>query len=62
MLFTVPPIGPIDEIQTRLAERLVAAFTDANLIDNPDGIAKVLSDAAKETDDILKREGLLGNP
>ncbi len=62
VLFTVPPIGPIDEIQTRLAERLVAAFTNASLVDNPEGIAKVLSDAAKETDDILKREGLLGTP
>lgn len=62
VLFTIPPIGPIDEIQTRLAERLVKAYTDASLVDNPDGIAKVIHDAAVETDNLLKREGLLGTP
>ena len=58
VLFTVPPISPIDEVQTRLAERLVKAYTDASLVDNPDGIAKVLEDAAKETNQILERAGL----
>jgi multiple sugar transport system substrate-binding protein len=58
ILFTVPPISAIDEVQTRMAERLIPAFVNANLVDNPDGIAKVMSDAAKETNDILKRAGL----
>lgn len=48
-------IGPFDELMTRLAERLVTAFLDANLVDNPDGIAKVISDAAAETNQILQR-------
>lgn len=62
VLFTVPGIAPMDEISTRLAERLVKAFADSSLVDNPDGIAKVIHDAAVETDSILKREGLLGTP
>ena len=59
-LFTVPPIAPIDEIQTRFAERLVQAYTDASLVDNPEGIAEFLAKAAAETDAILERAGLLG--
>lgn len=62
VLFTVPGIAPMDEISTRLAERLVRAYADASLVDNPEGIAKVIHDAAAETDSILKREGLLGTP
>jgi len=54
-----PVIGPFDEIATKLAERLVAAYANKSLLDNPDGIAKVLDDAAKETNDILKKAGLL---
>lgn len=58
VLFTVPPISAIDEVQTRLAERIIPAFVNASLVDNPDAVAKILSDAAKETNDILKRAGL----
>lgn len=59
VLFTVPPITGIDEIETRLAERLVTAYTNASLVDNSEGINKVLADAAAETNQLLGREGLL---
>ncbi len=55
------PIGPFDEVMTRLAERLVTAFLDKSLVNNPAGIAKVISDAAAETDQILARYKMLGN-
>ncbi|NMB13374.1 MAG: extracellular solute-binding protein [Firmicutes bacterium] len=57
-LYGIPPLACFDEIQTKLAERLVQAFMDETLVDNPDGIAKVLADAAKETDDILRENGV----
>lgn len=60
ILFTVPPISPIDEIQTRLAERLVRAFADPNLAENPTAVDAFLAEAAAETNQILRREGLLG--
>ena len=55
---TYPPLTAADEIWTKLGERLEAAFRDASLVDNPEGIKKVLDDAAKETDEILKEHGL----
>lgn len=58
VFFTVPPIEPIDEIQTRLAERLVRAYTNEDLVDNEEAIREVLSEAAAETNDILRRAGL----
>ena len=36
------------------------AYTDENLVDNPEGIAEFLAEAAAETDAILERAGLLG--
>lgn len=54
------PIGPFDELMTRLAERLVTAFMDKSLVDNPNGIAKVISTAAAETNEILKRYNMYG--
>jgi multiple sugar transport system substrate-binding protein len=53
-------IPPSDEILTKLASRLTQAFLDPGLLDNPEGIAKVIEDAAKETDQILKDHGLYG--
>lgn len=58
-MFT-PKIGVFDEIWTKLAERLQKAFLDPTLANNPAGVQKVLDDAAAETNDILKRENLLG--
>lgn len=53
-------IGPFDEILTKLAARLERAYSDKSLVDNPAGIAKVIEEMAKETNDILRREGMLG--
>ncbi|MCX5917418.1 MAG: extracellular solute-binding protein, partial [Deltaproteobacteria bacterium] len=52
-------IAPIFEIHSRMADRLMAAFKRAELMDNPSGIAKVLKDAADETNRILDENGLL---
>ncbi len=57
--FTLPAIGPIDEILTRIAARLVAGFGDAELVKSDDKIDAFLKAAAAETDGILQREGLL---
>jgi division protein CdvB (Snf7/Vps24/ESCRT-III family) len=43
-----------------MADRLMAAFKRADLMDNPAGIAKVIKDAAEETNRILDENGLLG--
>jgi multiple sugar transport system substrate-binding protein len=59
-LFTTPSIAPFDEIETKLAERLSKAYLDPSLLDNTAGMKKVLEDAAKETDDILKKANLYG--
>ncbi len=57
--FDVPAISAIDEIETKLAsEHLVNAYVDKSLVDNPTGIAKVIKDAAAQTDSILKQAGL----
>jgi len=48
------------EIYTKLAQRLVEAFRNQNLVDNPEGLKKVISTAAEETDRILKKAGIYG--
>lgn len=53
-------ITPFDEIMTKLAERLVSAFLDKSLANNPAGISKVIEDAANETNEILKKAKLYG--
>jgi multiple sugar transport system substrate-binding protein len=52
-------IEPIFEIHSRMADRLMAAFKRADLMDNPAGIAKVIKDTADETNRILDDNGLL---
>jgi len=52
-------IAPIFEIHSRMADRLMAAFKQANLMDNPAGIAKVIKDTADETNRILEDYNLL---
>ncbi|MEM0173109.1 MAG: extracellular solute-binding protein [Sulfolobaceae archaeon] len=61
VLFSLPPIAPIEEILTKTAEKLVKAYTDKSLVDNPEGIKKVLEDIDKEIKNILAREGLLSS-
>ncbi|NQS88944.1 extracellular solute-binding protein [Patescibacteria group bacterium] len=60
LVLAYPPIKPVDEIYTKLAERLIAAYLRKDLLDNPEGITKVIEKAAKETDEILKEAGLYG--
>jgi multiple sugar transport system substrate-binding protein len=52
-------ITPIFEIHSRMADRLMAAFKRADLVDNPSGLAKVIKDSADETNRILEDHGLL---
>ncbi len=52
------PIASFDEISTKFAERLVAAFLNEGLAGNDAAIWKVLQDSAAETDTILKKDGL----
>jgi multiple sugar transport system substrate-binding protein len=59
-LFAVPAIEPSDEILTRVAAKLVAAFADAKLADDDKAIDATLLAAETEANAILKREGLLG--
>ncbi len=56
--FGYEPIACFDEIQTKLAERLVDAFLDRGLVDNPEGIARVIHEAAEETNSILRENEL----
>jgi multiple sugar transport system substrate-binding protein len=60
--FTLPAIGPIEEILTRAAERLVVAYNDASLAGDDAKIDTFLQEAAAETNAILEREGLLAMP
>jgi multiple sugar transport system substrate-binding protein len=56
----VTPSQPFfDEVETKMAERLITLFTDKTLVDNPDGIAKAIKDMAAETDSILDKAGVL---
>jgi multiple sugar transport system substrate-binding protein len=59
-LFELPKIGPIEEILTRCAARLVRGFSDAGLAGNTARIDAFLREAATETEQILRQENLLG--
>ncbi len=54
------PIAAFDELLTKLAERLAMAYLDPSLEGNPKAIAKVISDAAEETNAILAKAKLFG--
>lgn len=55
-----PPLPEFDEILTKFADRLATkGFTDPSFVDNPDKMKAFLDDAAKETNDILKKAGRL---
>lgn len=57
--FTLPAIGPIEEVLTRLAAQLEAAFANPALAGDEAAILAHLQTAADETNQILAREGLL---
>ena len=57
--FTLPNIGPVEEILTRAADRLTQAFGNASLVGNDAGIMEVLVAMQDEINGLLDREGLL---
>jgi len=57
-LYCSDPIACGDEVSTRLGERLENAFLDQNLVDNPEEIARIIHEAAVETNNILKEYDL----
>ncbi|WP_309083935.1 extracellular solute-binding protein [Chelativorans sp.] len=57
--FTLPAIGPIEEVLTRLAGQLTNAYGNADLAKDDAAIDAFLASAAEETNNILSREGLL---
>ncbi len=60
VFFTLPSIEPINEILTRFAAKLTDAYANSALVGNDAAMMKVLQESAEETDDILKRAGILG--
>jgi len=59
-LYAEPAIPVFDELETKLAERLVTAYADKSLLDKPDAIAKRIKEMAAQSDDLLKKAGLYG--
>jgi multiple sugar transport system substrate-binding protein len=59
-LYAEPAIPVWDELESKLADRLVTAFADKSLLDNPAGIAKAIKDMAAQSDDLLKKAGVYG--
>jgi multiple sugar transport system substrate-binding protein len=55
-----PVLGPWNEIQTRIADQLPAAFVDPTLNGNPAKVAETIKRWAGQTDAILKEAGLYG--
>ena len=58
--FTLPALDPIEEILTRVANKLTAAFAKSSLADDDKAIAALLLETENEANAILNREGLLG--
>jgi multiple sugar transport system substrate-binding protein len=57
--FTLPAIGPIEEILTRTAATLTDSFADESLAGDADAIASAMQELEDDINKILKREGLL---
>lgn len=58
--FTLPALDPIEEILTRVANKLTDAFAKSSLADDDKAIAALLLETENEANAILNREGLLG--
>ncbi|TDF92013.1 extracellular solute-binding protein [Paenibacillus piri] len=55
-----PDLPEFDEILTKFADKLATkGFTDASFVDQPEKMKAFLNEAAKETNDILKKAGHL---
>ncbi|PYM63993.1 MAG: hypothetical protein DMD79_07345 [Candidatus Rokuibacteriota bacterium] len=59
-LYAEPALPVWDEVETKMADRLVAAYADKSLLDNPAGIAKAVKDMAAQSDELLKKAGVYG--
>lgn len=57
--FTLPAIGPIEEILTRVAATLTDAFADESLAGDDAAIDETLQELEADVNKILEREGLL---
>ncbi len=58
--FSLPSIDPIEEVLTKVANRLTAAFAKAELADDDKAISALLVEIENEGNIVLGREGLLG--
>ncbi len=58
--FADPIIGPFDEIQSRIADRLPGLFVDPSLNNNPAKVADAIKQLATIADNILKQAGMYG--
>ncbi|MHC8509065.1 MAG: ABC transporter substrate-binding protein [Rhodospirillales bacterium] len=57
--FAFAPIGPSEEVNSRIASALSRAFADPSLADNDKKVAELLQEVEDEANAILKREGIL---
>ena len=58
--YVEPVLPPWDEIETRLADQLPAAYVDPSLKDDPAKVAATIKKWAEQTDGLLKEAGLYG--
>ena len=59
-IYAEPLLPAWDEIESKMADRLVTAYADKSLLDNPAGVAKTMKDMAAQSDEILKKAGAYG--
>jgi len=50
------PTPAYQEVYGKMADRLVSAYRDASLVDNPDKLARIVHEMAVETNQILKEQ------
>ncbi len=58
--YVEPILSPWDEIESKLADKLVAAYIDPSLNGNPAKLAETVKAMAAQTDQLLKEAGLYG--
>ncbi len=59
--YSDPVMPAFDEVQTKVADKLVELFLDSKLVDNPAGISKAVKELGNLVDSILKRNNTYGN-
>jgi multiple sugar transport system substrate-binding protein len=58
--YVEPVLPPWDEIESKMADKLVAAYVDPGLNGNPAKVAAAVKAMAAQTDQLLKEAGLYG--